>query len=285
MSCRCPGRRRSGTRRRGRPRWPHAAQRSGSPCSLRRVASIRADLSVGAAEPAQAGAYRSPRRRREVAGADSPDRVDRRGTTALQVLLADGALHPLPNTQRRLAEGEQDLAHASEYRVLGVPEGEEPRAQCNRPPLLVDTVATGQVVHEELNVGKLGPEVVVVGVLGAAAAAGLVVHDLAGALAGVVYTVDLSVDLGTVDPQRELALDHHRAKPPDRLQAGRKSNVVVEDAPHLLLLRPAIQDRVDAVQVALEMLEQRLLQPFPLQLVRELAPLGLTAVEILEHTM
>src|SRR5262249_15371026 len=216
---------------------------------------------------------------------DPPDGVHRSHTTALQILLTDSPLHPLPHAQRRLTDREQDLAHAPEHGVLRVPEGQEARAECDRPALLVNTIATGQGIHEELDVGELGPEVVVVGVLGAAAAAGLVVDDLARALTRVVDPVDLSMNLGAVEPERELAFDHQRAEPPDRLQAGRKADVVVKDAPDLLLLRPAMEDRVDAVQVAVQVFDQSPLQPFPLQLLRQRAPLGLAAVEILQHTM
>src|SRR5436309_210986 len=54
----------------------------------------------------------------------------------------------------------------------------------------------GQVVEGELDVVELRPEVGVVGAIGAVPSAGLVVDDLAGALAGVVDAVDLAVDLG-----------------------------------------------------------------------------------------
>src|SRR5437660_183449 len=78
----------------------------------------------------------------------------------------------------------------------------------------------GQVVHQQLDVVGLSAEVLVVSALGRLPPAGLVVHDLAGPLPGVVDPVDLAVDLGPVQPERELPLDHQRAQPPDRLRAG-----------------------------------------------------------------
>src|SRR5262249_21274963 len=141
--------------------------------------------------------------------------------------------------------------------------------------LLVDALPASQVVHQQLDVGQVGPEVVVVRVLGRPAAPGLVVDHLARAFAGVVDAVDLPADLCAVEPEAELALYHEGAQPRDRLEARGEAEVVLKDAPALLPLGAAVEPRLDRVQVRLQVRLGGRLEPLALELCGEVAPFGL----------
>src|SRR5207249_5147933 len=80
-----------------------------------------------------------------------------------------------------------------------------------------------------------------------------------------------------------LPLDHQGAQPPDRLRAGRETDVVAQDPPDLLLLGLPLQHRLLAIEVALEALLQDRVEPAALLVRLEPAPLVLARVELLEH--
>src|SRR5487761_1345055 len=124
MSCPCRDRRRSGMRQPGRHGPPPSALRSGS---FGGCPSVRADGCVrAAAESSHAGACEIARSRLEVAALDPRDRLHDDGTAALEVLGAERLLSIFLEA-RRLADGEDILAHVPPDPVLRVPEGEESR--------------------------------------------------------------------------------------------------------------------------------------------------------------
>ena len=79
--------------------------------------------------------------------------------------------------------------------VLRIPDGEKPWLQPQWLTLLVDALETGQVIDGELHVVQLLAKVGTVVTVRGVTVPGLVVDNLARALAGVVDAVDLSVDL------------------------------------------------------------------------------------------
>ena len=91
------------------------------------------------------------------------------------------------------------------------------------------------------------------------------------------------MDLGAVQPERELPLDHERSQPPYGLRAGREADVVAQDPPDLLLLGLPLQDRLLAVEIAVEPLLEDRVEPGALLVGLEVPPLPLSGVELLQH--